>query len=73
MEHQNDKKHFISDEGESIDYRKEQCSSNDDQISFVPAENIRAIEKVIHNWEVVKQQWDKMDRTIMMKSEKNNE
>ena len=59
MENQNDKEQFISDEGESIENRKEQCSPNDDNIAFVPTENIRAIEKVIKNWEVVKQQWDK--------------
>ena len=73
MESQNDKKQFINNESESIDNRNELCSSNDDNIAFVSAENIRAIEKVIKNWEVVKQQWGKMGRTTKVKPTTNNE
>ena len=46
MEGQNDKKRFINNEDESID-----------NIVFVPAENIRAIERVIMNWEAVNNLW----------------
>jgi hypothetical protein len=60
MDKQNDNKQFINDEGESNDNRKELCGSNDDNFVFVPAENIRAIEKVIRNWEAVKTLWMKM-------------
>lgn len=43
-----------------IDNRDNFLQSSDDAFVFVPAENIRAIEKVIDNWEVVKRQWIKM-------------
>ena len=46
MESQNDKKQIFDNEDESID-----------NIAFVPAENIRAIERVIMNWEAVKNLW----------------
>ena len=48
------------DENKSEDYREELLHLHDDTIVFVPAENIRAIERVINNWKEVKQQWDKM-------------
>ena len=59
MDNQNGNEQFINDEGGSNEYRKEPGSSHDDNFAFVPAENIRAIEKVIKNWEAVKKQWMK--------------
>ena len=58
MESRNDKKQFINKEDESIANRYELCSPSDENIAFVPAENIRAIEKVIMNWEAVKNLWN---------------
>ena len=58
MESQNDKKQSINNnENESTANRYELCSPNDENIAFVPIENIRAIEKVITNWEAVKNLW----------------
>ena len=56
MENKIDKKQFINNKGQSID-NQELCSINEDNITFVPTENIRAIEKVITNWEAVKILW----------------
>ena len=53
-------KQLIQSKKEMKDDREEFCRSNDDHFIFVPAENIRAIERVIDNWEEVKQQWDKI-------------
>ena len=46
---------------------KQQNSANspspdldDDKFTFVPTENIQAIESVIKNWENVKLEWDKL-------------
>ena len=33
---------------------------NNNNIIFVPAENIQAIERVIKNWDNVKLEWDKL-------------
>ena len=73
MDIRNDKKQFINNEGKSIDNRNELCSPNDDKYTFVPDANIRAIEKVIMNWDIVKQQWDKMDWAKKVKSSTNSE
>jgi hypothetical protein len=59
MENQNDKKQFTRNEGESNDKLKDHYSLNDDNIAFVPVENIRAIEKVIRDWEAVNKLWEK--------------
>jgi len=34
----------------------------DENISFVPVENIQAIERVIKNWEEVKQEWNNLKK-----------
>ena len=73
MDIRNDKKQFINNENESIDNRNELYSLNDDKYTFVPYANIRAIEKVIMNWDVVKQQWDKMDWSKKVNSVNNSE
>ena len=57
MESQNGKNQFINNEDESIGNRIELWSLNDDKYIFVPDENIRAIERVIMNWEAVKNLW----------------
>jgi len=44
----------------SIDNRAEFSHLNEDNIVFVPAENIRIIKQVIDNWEKVKQRRDMM-------------
>ena len=36
--------------------------SANENIIFVPAENIRAIERVIRNWEEVKYAWNKLNK-----------
>ncbi|MDR2234095.1 MAG: hypothetical protein LBE56_13360 [Tannerella sp.] len=33
---------------------------SEDDVVFVPAEDIRAISRVIENWETVKQRWSKL-------------
>jgi len=40
--------------------REEFLRLDNDNIIFVPAENLRAIEKVINNWENVKKRFDKI-------------
>ena len=57
MDSPNDKKQFINNKEKSIDSPNELWSPNDENIVFVPTENIRAIEKVITNWEAVKILW----------------
>ena len=58
MESQNSKNQFINNEDESIGNRTELCRLSDENIVFVPTENIRAIERVIMNWEAVKNLWE---------------
>jgi len=55
MDSLKDKKQFLE-----IENKRTANHLNDDPVVFVPAENIRAIERVINNWEEVKQQWNKM-------------
>ena len=57
MESRNDKKQLFNNESESIDNRNELYNLNDDKYIFVPDANIRAIEKVIMNWEAVRDLW----------------
>ena len=52
------KKHIVKNK--NIDKSEDYFYSNDDNIVFVPTENIQAIKKVIDSWEVVKLKWDKM-------------
>ena len=73
MDIRNDKKQFINNEDESIDNRTELWGPNDENITFVPGANIRAIEKVIMNWDAVKQQWGKMDRAKKLNPATNSE
>ena len=58
MDNRNDKKQNRMEEGENTDNPIESYSPNDDLYFFVPAENIRVIEKVIMNWEQVKKLWN---------------
>ena len=51
MDYQEDKK---------TDRREEFSRSNDDDLAFVPVENIRRIERVIENLMEVKQRLNKM-------------
>ena len=53
MESQNDKKHFAENERKGIGKREELLHSEDDNLAFVPIENIRIIERVILNLEEV--------------------
>ena len=45
---------------ESPDNRAERCSSNDDNFAFVPAENIRIIERIIDNLTDAKQRLNRI-------------
>ena len=58
MDNRNDKKQNRMEEGDNTDNRNESNSPNEDSYVFVPAENIRVIEKVIMNWEKVKKLWN---------------
>ena len=55
MNNPKDKKQWIQQGNEKTGNRQESRRFNDDPVVFVPAENIRAIEQVTDNWEVVKQ------------------
>ena len=63
MENRNDKKQYRKEEGENTDNRNRPYSPNDDPYIFVPAENIRVIEKVIMNWAEVKKLWNDTQRS----------
>jgi hypothetical protein len=52
---------------QDLGQKKQQNSANspshdldDDKFTFVPTENIQAIESVIKNWENVRLEWDKL-------------
>ena len=51
MDNQKDKKHFIGDKHKGTNYCDELLLFNDDNIAFVPVENIRSIKRVIDNLE----------------------
>jgi len=53
-----EEKQFIKNEDESNDSREEFLLFNDNHIVFVPLENIRTVEQVIHTWEKVKLLWN---------------
>lgn len=55
MDNQNDSKHFVEIEHKRTDVREEFLYSDDDDLAFVPIENIRIIERVILNLKDVKQ------------------
>jgi hypothetical protein len=65
MENQKDKKDDEEIGKEKAPFGEAFLPLNDDSIVFVPAENIRAINHVIDNWEVVRQQWKKMVQTFI--------
>ena len=52
--------------------KKQNCSnlpspdSADEKITYVPAENIHAIERVIRNWEEVKYEWNKLKKLSIL-------
>lgn len=43
------------------DMAKQQKLSDDDNVVYVPIEDIRIIERLLHDWELVKQEYHKMD------------
>ena len=60
MDYPKEEKHSFNNENKNTDSSEGLLQSYDEPVVFVPVENIRAIEKVIYNWEVVKLQWDKI-------------
>ena len=53
-------KHDCGQEKEQNGANRLSLNLDYDNITFVPAENIQAIERVIKNWENVKFEWDKL-------------
>ena len=66
MDYPKEEKHSLNNENENTDSSEGLLHINDEPVVFVPVENIRAIEKVIDNWEVVKLQWDKIAQAAMI-------
>ena len=54
MKNQNEDNHSIENGHNKTDKRKELLRFDDDEIAFVPVENIRIIEQVISNLEEIK-------------------
>jgi len=61
MGNQKNKKHFIKNKHKRTNYLDEFLHSNDDNIAFVPVENIRSIEQVINNLEEAKLRLSKIN------------
>ena len=60
MDNRKEKMQGVGNEKENEKNREFFLQSIDQPVIFVPAETIRAVEKVISSWEAVMQQWDKM-------------
>ena len=60
MDYPKEEKHSCKNENKNTESSEGLLHFYDEPVVFVPVEQIRAIEKVISNWEAVKLQWDKI-------------
>ena len=63
MDYPKEEKHSCNIENKNTESSEELLHFYEEPVVFVPAEYIRAIEKVISNWEAVKLQWDNIVQT----------